>query len=259
MGPRGKLSRALPWLLLAALVCAGATLCGAALGASVQTGNVRISFKGSLSPRRLPRDRPVPVVLRLSGTISTRDGSHVPPVRTLTLALNRHGVFDTAGIPACRPASLSGTNTEGGKRICGRALIGTGTVTGEVLLPQQAPFPAHGPLLIFNGGTRHGGRQLLVMQAFAYLPAPTTFLTTAVVREGRGRLGSRIEVKVPTIAAGQGSLTGFHATFRRGVEASCPAPGSLHATLYPLARASLGFAGSVAEAGTVFRHCSVRR
>ena len=37
------------------------------------------------------------------------------------------------------------------------------------------------------------------------------------------------------------------------------APGSLPATLYPLAKASLGFSGSAAEAGTVFRRCTVRR
>jgi hypothetical protein len=244
-------SRRLLWVLVAAAGCGAALASATALATTVQSGNLRVSFAGSLSPQRLPRTSRAPVALRLSGSISTVDGSHVPPVRTVSLALNRHGVFDTAGIPICDPASLVSTLTGQARRICGPALLGSGRVSGEVALPLQPPFVAHGPLLIFNGGTRRG-EQRLVMQVFAHIPAPTTFVTTALVRRVSAELGSRIEVKVPSIAAGQGSLTEFEATFRRGIAASCPAPKPLKRALYPFAKATLGFA-----TGTVLRRCMV--
>jgi hypothetical protein len=234
-----------------------AILASAALGETVRAGNLIVSIEGSVSPAKLPKGPPAPITLKVSGSIATADGSHVPALKTLSLKFDRHGQIYTKGLPTCRVSQLESTVTAQAKRACGKALVGTGRVAAEIALPEQAPFKAGGPLLIFNGAPQ-GGRPVLIMHVYAHVPAPTTFVTTGVVGKGSGKYGTQTVIKIPTIVAGQGSLTSFEATIHKTwtykgqkrslLYASCP-------TGHLFAHGEFSFADGTEVSGDVVKGC----
>ncbi len=205
------MKRAAVGLCALAVVALTAT---AALGQTVRAGNLIAKIDGTITPNRLPKKRPAPITLRLSGSLDTADGSHPPALRKLDLAFDRHGHLFTRGLATCRVPRLENTLTSQARRACGKALIGTGRVGAEIAFPEQEPFKASGPLLIFNGKPK-GRRQVLIFHVYAHVPAPTTFVTTAVIGRSRGLYGTTADVKIPTIVSGQGSLTFFRAKLRK--------------------------------------------
>jgi hypothetical protein len=158
------------------------------------------------------------------------------------------------------PRQLQSTLTAQAKRACGEALIGSGRVSAEIAFPEQAPFSAGGPLLIFNAS--RGAKQMLVMHVYANVPAPTTFVTTAKIGKGKGIYGTSALVRIPAITAGQGSLTSFKAKLRKSfphrghkqslLTATCKS-GRLHA------RGDFFFAGGPKLSGKVTRSCTPTR
>lgn len=249
--------RRLGWAVgFTALALLSLGVAGAA-GDTVKLGNLVVSIEGGLSPAKLPRRSPAPIALHLSGKIATADGTHVPALKTLALKFDRHGSIYTKGLPTCRVGQLRSTLTARAKRVCGDALVGTGRASAEVAFPEQAPFSASGPMLIFNGAPQ-GGRPVLIIHVHANVPAPTTFVTTAVVGRSAGKYGTSTLIKIPTIAGGQGSLTSFEATIHRAwpykgqkrslLMASCPA-GSL------FAHGEFDFADGTRVSGDIAKDC----
>ena len=56
--------------------------------------------------------------------------------------------------------------------------------------PEQQPFAATGPVVLFNGGV-HGGTTLILIHAYVAVPAPTAVIATAkLTRIHRGRFGT---------------------------------------------------------------------
>jgi hypothetical protein len=200
--------------LAAAALALLALLAAAASGETVKAGNLIVSIEGGISPKKLPKKTPAPITLKVSGSIKTADGSHVPALKTLALKFDRHGQIYTKGLPTCRVGQLESTLTKTAKKVCGDALVGTGRVSAEIALPEQAPFSASGPLLIFNGAPK-GGRPVLIMHVYAHVPAPTTFVTTGVISKAHGKYGTSTLIEIPTIVGGQGSLTSFKATIHK--------------------------------------------
>jgi hypothetical protein len=247
--------RALALAALAAL-CAG-LLAAYAPATVIRAGNLIIALDGSVSPSKLSRRTPTPIALRLAGKIATSDGTHVPAAKTVALKFDRHGKIDTRGLPTCAPNRLQSTLTSQAKKICGPALVGSGRVTAEIAFPEQPPFEASGQLLIFNGPPR-GGRPVFVFHAYAYVPAPTTFVTEGVIGSASGKYGTSTVVKVPTIVGGQGSLTGFkvkvHKTWtykgrrRSLLLATCPT-GRLYA------HGEFSFVGGTEVVGDIAKGC----
>ena len=219
------------------LLAAVALLASVASGDTVTAGNLTIEVEGAISPQKLPRKTPAPITLTVSGSVATTDGSHPPALRSVALEFDKNGQIYTKGLATCDPAKLTSTLTAQAKKICGPALVGTGTVSAQILFPEQAPFDASGPLLIFNGKPK-GGKPVLVFQVHADVPAPTTFVTTGVISKASGKYGTSTEIAIPTIVGGQGSLTSFKATLHKTwtykgqkkslLVASCPT-GSLFA------------------------------
>jgi hypothetical protein len=239
----------------AALVAAAVTVASAD---TVRAGNLIVEIEGGVSPKKLPKKTPAPITLTVSGSIKTADGTHVPALKTLALEFDKHGSIYTKGLATCNPAKLQSTLTAQAKRACGPALVGTGTVSAQIAFPEQAPFPASGPLLIFNGAPK-GGKPTLIFHVHANVPAPTTFVTSGVISKASGKYGTSTEIAIPTIVGGQGSLTSFKAKIHKTwtykgqkkslLLASCPT-GSL------FAHGEFSFADGTKISGDVAKRCT---
>jgi hypothetical protein len=242
---------------LIALGALGALLISGASADTVRVGNLKITIEGGFTPKKLPKHTPAPITLNVNGDLATEDGSHPPALKTLDVLFDRNGHLNTKGLATCTPAKLQSTLTAQAKASCPQALVGQGRVSAEIALPEQAPFTASGPLLIFNGAPK-GGKQMLIFHVYAHVPAPTTFVTTALISKHGGKYGTEAEVTIPTIVGGQGSLTAFTATLKKSwtykgkkedlLLASCP-NGSL------TAHGEFTFVDGTRAAGDVVRPC----
>jgi hypothetical protein len=245
-------------LLTAALCISLFALATSAGGQTVRAGNLIVTIEGAITPKALPRKTPAPVTLSLSGSLKTADATHPPVLKTLHLEFDRHGQLNTTGLPTCRPQQLQSTLTATAERVCKDALVGTGRAEAQIALPEQAPFNASGKLLIFNGPPK-GAKQVLVLHVYAHVPAPTTFVTTAVIGKAKGKYGTSADVAIPAIVAGQGSLIAFSATLHKTwpykgqkqslLLATCPS-GHLYA------HGDFLFAGGEELSGGVTRSCT---
>jgi hypothetical protein len=243
------------------VVASGAVVAGASgAGQKVVLGNIVVTINGSISPSKLPKKKPAPIKLKLDGTMGTKDGSHVPPLKEVFLEFDRNGHLNTKGLASCTVGKLQSTLTAQAKAKCGKALIGTGRATAEVQFPEQAPFSAGGPLLIFNGS--HGSKQLLILHVYAKVPAPTTFVTTAVIGKGKGPYGTSAKIAVPSITSGQGSVTGFKASIKKTFTAKGRKQSVLTATCKSgtlRARGDFTFSTGAKLSGTVTRSCTPKK
>lgn len=244
-------------VLLAAAVFAAALIAGAGAD-TVKIDGIVFTVDGGVTPKKLPRKGEAPVSLAVSGTIAKEDGTHPPALKTLLLEFDKHGRLNTTGLPTCTVGKLLNTLTAQARSVCGPALVGTGRVSADIALPEQPPFGASGPLLIFNGAPK-GGHQVLIFHVHAHVPAPTTFVTTATISKGKGKYGTAALIQIPSIVQGQGSLTAFKATLHKTwtfkgrkqslLYAGCPT-GSLYA------RGEFAFADGTQGAGSVVRSCT---
>lgn len=255
-GNRKRAVKLLGALMAVALLVAAVV--SIASGDTVKAGNLEISIEGGITPKKLPKKTPGPITLTVEGSIKTNDGSHVPVLKTVNLQFDKHGSLYTKGLPTCNPSKLQSTLTAQAKKACGSALVGTGRVAAEIAFPEQAPFNASGPLLIFNGKPK-GGNPTLVFHVYAHVPAPTTFVTTGIIKKIHGKYGTEAQISIPTIVGGQGSLTSFKATLHKTwtykgqkkslLLASCPS-----GVLY--AHGDFKFADGTTLKGSVTRPCT---
>ena len=238
---------------------AGALIAQSAAATTVRVGNLSIAVDANLAPKKLPRrGAPAPITLKVNGRISSNDGSHPTALKTLGLQFDRHGHIFTKGLPTCTVGKLQAQLTSAARRVCRKALIGTGRVSAEIALAEQPPFNASGPLLIFNGKPK-GNKPVLIFHVYANVPAPTAFVTTGVIGRSHGKYGTDTEIKIPTIVSGQGSLTSFRAKIpkktwvykhrkRSLLSANCPS-GHL------FAHGEFNFAGGDKVGGNIVKRC----
>jgi hypothetical protein len=255
---RGSSKRAKIVALGLTVAALGTFVVSAATGEIVHAGNLIVEIEGGIAPKKLPKKTPAPITLKVKGSIKSADGTHVPALKTLALQFDKAGSIYTKGLATCAPGKIESTLTAQAKKICGGALVGTGNVSAEIALPEQAPFTARGPLLIFNG-TPKGGKPVLVFHVHANVPAPTTFVTTAVISKASGKYGTSTLIEIPTIVSGQGSLTSFEATIHKTwtykgqkkslLLASCPT-GQL------IAHGEFTFADHTEISGNIARPCT---
>ena len=138
-----------------------------------------------------------------------------------------------------------------------RALVGKGTVSAEIALPEQAPFPASGPLLIFNAPPE-GKKPVLVIQVYAHVPAATTFVTKAVIGKAHGIYGTSTLVEIPKIVAGQGSLTSFSVSIHKTWSYKGKKQSLLYATCpsgHLYAHGAFTFVEGTSVAGNIVKPC----
>lgn len=254
--------------ILALIAFATAAVLGgaAAQGEQVQKGSLRVAFDARLTPRALPRDRPVPVTAHIDSSIRMVDGSNPPPLRRISIAVNRQGKVSFAGLPTCGPAELQLTTTKAALERCRPALVGRGRFAANVIFP-DAPFPAEGKALIFNGRSR--GKPAAYLHIFSSNPVRVTFvLPFEISRRARGQFGTVFSASIPRIAADTGYLTDIELTIgreyrHRGVprsflSASCAAPPGFRSAFFTLARTTFAFADGRRLITAIARDCRVR-
>jgi hypothetical protein len=252
-------------LAAAALCCAAAAI---AQGEVDQAGTLRVSFSGAIKPYALPRQGAAPVSVSLSGDIKTTDDSTPPQLRTIRMAINRHGHFDYKGLADCHFHQVQPTSTAEAREACSHSLIGTGNFHANVALPDQSPFPQNGKILAFNG-TLHG-KPVIFAHIYGTEPLPTSFtLPFSLKQNGKGAYATTLVAHLPQVAAQWGYISGVslklqRTFFYRGethsyISAGCPAPAGFPGTTFSFARASFGFEGGQTLSSAMTRSCGVRK
>lgn len=248
-------------LLLLALL----GLCAVATAETVQQGNLRVSFKGHMTPRNLPRTSLAPVKLSVSGKV-TSPGEKTRPLRRMTIAINRHGVIDTGRLPVCRIDEIQPATNGDALAACGPALVGEGTFTADAQFEGQSGGTSRGKLYAFNG--RLNGHPAILAHVYGSLPGLTSYTIPFVISHTRGTFGIVLKAKLPQLTEDGGQITGismtlgksysYRGTPRHYLSASCPAPAGVPRAVYRFARASFGFAGGRTLSATQSLSCAAR-
>ena len=253
---------------VSSLLCALALL-GAIASAQAevsQQGTLRVSFEGTLSPKRLPRTGTAPIAVTVGGRIETTDGSLAPQLQRLRIELNRHGRLERRGLPLCRAAEIHPASTQRALRACRSALVGQGRFSVDVVLAGQEPYPTSGRLLLFNG--TYKGRAALLGQIYSEHPFSTSFLVPFSIEEIEGgRYGTALSASLPRALGDWGHVRALslrlhrHYTYRGQarsfISAGCPAPEGFPGAVFPLARTTFGFAGARRLRTSLTRSCTV--
>ena len=256
---------------LAAFPCVGALgmgggLLGTARGEVEQGENVRVTFRGNLTPRSLPRDGLAPVRVAVgAGIAPTAAGAAPPALRHISIAINRHGVLDSRGLPVCHYNDVQPTTTANALAACGASLVGKGSFSAAVLLPQAAPFPSDGELYAFSGTYR--GKPAILAHVYGTTPLPTSYTIPFTISSSRGEYGTVLSAPMPTLDSEWGYVTGlslnlgrrfsYRGERRSYLSAACPAPRGVNSAPFDFARAIFDF-GSGTLTSTLSRSCRPR-
>lgn len=238
---------------------------GLAHGERTQHGNLIVSLDGGLAPLKLPRDRPAPVSIHLSGGLQTADRSVLPRVTKIEIGLPGQGVLTTRGLPVCPQRLVRHTLPAQALAACRRALVGHGNLRAEVLLPNQPSFQVHASLLAFNGSV--DGRRAVLLHAYSENP-PTAVVLTFRIRLRSGRLGTTLVADLPPSLGPWPHFAHFAMTFGRRyayrgkrysyIAASCPISNANTAGFFSFARASYTLAGGREVGTSIPRSCRAR-
>jgi len=235
---------------LIAVSVAGIAMAGNNTPVTVKAGNLEVTYNGGFSPTTLSKKKLTPITFNASGSIKTLDGTHPPALKEAIIEPDKNGTISTKGIPVCKSGQLQARDTKTAEKVCGKSIIGTGTTTVEVALPEQRPIPVNSKLLVVNGGTA-GGKTTLFIHAFFSAPVSGAVVTTVKIKKiHNGRYGTKSVATIPKIANGAGSVTSFSLTInKKGVlMAKCP-DGKLQA------KATGVFADGTKATGSIVRTC----
>jgi hypothetical protein len=230
-------------------------------------GDLVVSFESGVSPRTLPRHDPAPVAVSVSGKIrgSGTRGTVLPQLRTISIAVNRGGLFDVKGLPTCVVNLIQPATEAEAHKVCGDAIVGSGHVALQVHLPAQRPFSVQATLLAFNAPARHG-HNLMLAQVYSKHPLGA-FILPFTFRSAGGAFGTVMSTALPRSAREWAYLTHFDMTLQRTYEfngrrrsyvsAACAAPAGFGGAVFPFAKASYGFDNGQTVTTTVVRSCHV--
>lgn len=227
---------------------------------------VRVSVHGSIVPSRLPRNGTAPVAVSFAGAIGAKSPEGPPQLTELSIAINRHGRLDTRGLPRCRLGHISPSTTREAIAACRSSLIGEGSFSANVKLPEQSPFPSKGKVLAFNGRLR--GHPAVFAHIYGTHPVPTSIVLPFSIKTTKGTYGTVLTAEFPRVTGDWGYVTGLSMTLKRQftaggrthsyLSAGCPAPAGFRRVVFPLARTSFTFAGGLTLKSTLTRTCRVR-
>ena len=247
-----------PAALLASAFALALLVVGTGSAEVSQKRGVRVTVQGKLSPSRLPRDGSTPVAVSLSGQIGSYGSASLPQLERMAIAINRAGRLDIDGIPRCRIGRIDPSTTSEALAACGSSLVGEGSFSADVRLPEQSPFPSVGKVLAFNGTL--GGRPAILAHIYGTKPLPASYVLPFRLRRSKGTFGTKLEASFPRLTGEWGFVTGIYLKFNRSrfLRAGCPAPRGFNRALFPLIRTSFAFAGGVALTNTLIRSCRAK-
>jgi hypothetical protein len=236
-----------------------------ALAERSQTGNVIVSLRGGLSPKKLPRDRPAPVAVYLAGGVATSDKSPLPRVNSIKLEIAWRGELETEGLSVCPKARLTSTSSAQARELCGPALVGNGGLYAQIFVPNQPPFGIHADLLAFNGKDEKG-RPANRVQGYSANPPVSIVLPFAVHTSKKTSKTTLVSI-IRRAVGPWPRVASFHIDVRRQfkyqgemhsyLSASCPAPKGFTAG-FSMARATYNFSGGNQIATESVRSCRAR-
>jgi hypothetical protein len=232
-----------------------------------QKRGVRVSVQGSIKPSKLPRTGSAPVAVSFAGSVHTTDPAGPPQLKEISVSINRHGHLDTRGLPRCRMGRIDPSTTREALSACRSSLIGEGSFSANVRLPEQSPFPSEGKVLAFNG--RLHGRPAAFAHIYGTKPVPTSYVLPFLIKQtGGGTFGIVLTASLPQVTGDWGYVTGISMTLKRRftyrgkarsyMSAGCPAPAGFRQAIFPLARTSFSFEGGLTLTSTLTRSCRVR-
>lgn len=260
----GRGPRALALLLaVLAVTAATAAIAGAEL---TSKGNLFVTFKGGILPDALPRDERAPITVWMEGKVRTLKGDDPPSLETITIALNRFGRLETAGLPVCRRGQIEAATRSQALASCGDSLVGTGTYRARSTFPEQARSPTFGRILAFN--SRIKGREAILGHVFGEDPAPTTTVIPFTIKRTNGLYRTVLTGNVPEGLTRWGYLKRislrlhrnytFRGERRSYLSAPCPAPRGLHKATFPFAFTAMKFVDGRELSAKLTRSCRTR-
>lgn len=227
--------------------------------ALVKVGKLILRADGTFQPSVLPKWHYAPITVKGHINISTPEREVPPALTRIELDFGRNGKLQTVGLPTCSPAKLEGTTPGQARSRCKDAIVATGNVEALVQRPGEPRVVVRTPLTVFNGAPA-GGFPSVIFHSYTWFPEPETFVVSAPVEKPKkGPVGFHVDVEVPPIAGGYGSIT--HGDIKLGrtytykgqerayTSAHCP-DGLLEA------HGRLTFANGVIIEGGVFRPCN---
>ena len=223
-----------------------------------QKNGVRVAVDGSLSPSKLPRKGSAPVSVSIAGRIHSLDEATLPQLQKITVAINSAGHLNLKGIPHCRIGHINPSNNQEALEACRSSLIGEGSFSADVKLPEQSPFPSEGKLLAFNGAI--GGKPAIFGHIYGTKPLPTSFVLPFKVKQTKGTFGTVLEASFPRATGEWGYVTGISLNLdkKRFLSAGCPAPQGFSKAVFPLLKTTFSFAGGLKLDNTLTRSCMAK-
>jgi hypothetical protein len=227
----------------------------------VQKGDIRVAFNGALTPKSLPRTGEAPVRVSVGAGITALNASDPPRLKRISIAINGAGHFSPDVLPVCTVREIQPSTTQNALRACGSSLVGTGSFSATILLPQQASFPSGGKLYAFNGV--YEGHPAILAHVYGTEPVPTSFTLPFVMTERRGELGTVLTASLAGLTGKAGYITGLALKLGTGrggksyLSGSCPAPKGFGGATFAFAKASFEF-GKQTLTSTLTRNCKVR-
>ena len=228
-------------------------------GAEVaQKQGVRVVVKGDLSPTKLPREGDAPVAVSVSGQIEALKQGELPQLKAMSIAINAAGKLDVKGIPHCRINHINPSTTEQALAMCRSSLIGEGSFSANVVLPEQSPFPSKGKLLAFNGTI--GRKPAIFAHVYGTQPLANSYVFVFKVKKTKGTFGTLLEASFPKATGDWGYITGISLNLNRSrfMQAGCPAPAGFDKVVFPFVKTSFDFDGGLDIESTLTRSCEAK-
>jgi len=224
---------------------------------STQKQGVRVTVDGALNPKRLPRKGSAPVSVSVAGQIEAKSAESLPQLQKLQIAINSAGHLDLKGVPHCRINHINPSTNSEALEACRSSLVGEGTFSANVVLPEQSPFPSKGKLLAFNGTI--GRQPALFAHIYGTDPLPTSYVFAFRIKQSKGTYGTILETSFPRATGDWGYVTGISLNLdKRFLTAGCPAPKGFSKAVFPLMRTSFQFKGGLDLKNTLTRTCEAK-
>ncbi len=121
--------------LLGTCAALAVALAGIAGAATVRVGTLVLRADGGFAPRLLPKRSYAPIHFQGHADIKTTNGSAPPALQPVRLDFDRDGRLTTTGLATCSPSAIEAAAPKEARRVCERAIVGTGHVGAAITLP----------------------------------------------------------------------------------------------------------------------------